>query len=253
MPHAQSALRYIPELHKEGLKKRKLHLQEGISYYLWSQGRCNEAEQLDLLISEEKKQCFGREHPVTLESMASLASTYQDQGRWPEAEALDMYTVETRKKLLGPRHNLTLISMANLASVYEYLGRLQEAETLRMEVLEERKSIFDEEHDNTIDAMASLGALYLNLGKVESAEDLIGRSWSLEEGKAWLGADTMARLYKVQGEFPKAKDLRIETFRTIQSALWPSHPLFLQSKSNLAGIYTEIGEWDKAERLLIQV
>ncbi|KAE8132324.1 hypothetical protein BDV38DRAFT_287898 [Aspergillus pseudotamarii] len=138
LPHAQSALRYIPELHEEGLKKRRLYLQEGISYYLWSQGRCNETEQLDLLILEEKKQCFGRDHPETLESMASLASTYQVQGRWSEAEALDMYIVETRKMLLAPRHSVTLISMANLASVYEYLGRLQEAETLRMEVLEEK-------------------------------------------------------------------------------------------------------------------
>ncbi|KAE8132325.1 hypothetical protein BDV38DRAFT_261754 [Aspergillus pseudotamarii] len=78
--------------------------------------------------------------------------------------------------------------------------------------------------------MASLGALYLDLGKVESAEDLIRRSWSWRKnyGPAhqvtWLSADTMARLYS------------IETIRTIQSALGPSHPLYLQSKSNLAGI-----------------
>ncbi|KAE8321654.1 hypothetical protein BDV39DRAFT_210507 [Aspergillus sergii] len=260
LPHAQSTLRFISELHGEDLKKRRLYLQEGIAYYLWSQGRCNEAEALDILILEEKKQCFGRDHPETLESMASLASTYQNQGRWSEAEALDMYIVETRKKLLGPRHNLTLTSMANLASAYEYLGRLQEAETLRVEVLEERKSNFGEEHDSTIDAMASLGALYLDLGKMESAEVLIRRSWSWRRknyGSAhqvtWLSAGAMAQLYRAQGEFQKAEDLSIETIRTIESALGPNHSLCLQSKSNLAGIYTEIGEWDKAEGLLIQV
>ncbi|GMG10971.1 unnamed protein product [Aspergillus oryzae] len=235
-----------------GLKKRRLYLQEGIAYCLWSQGRCNEAEELDILILEEKKQYFGRDHPETLESMASLASTYQNQGRWSEAEALDMYIVETRKKLLGPRHNLTLTSMANLASAYEYLGRLQEAETLRVEVLEERKSNFGEEHDSTIGAMASLGALYLDLGKMESAEVLIRRSWSWRKNYGsghqvtWLSAGTMAQLYRAQGEFQKAEDLSIETIRTIESALGPNHSLCLQSKSNLAGIYTEIREWDKA-------
>ncbi|RMZ48451.1 hypothetical protein AFCA_008715 [Aspergillus flavus] len=247
-----STLRFIPELHGEGLKKRRLYLQEGIAYCLWSQGRCNEAEELDILILEEKKQYFGRDHPETLESMASLASTYQNQGRWSEAEALDMYIVETRKKLLGPRHNLTLTSMANLASAYEYLGRLQEAETLRVEVLEERKSNFGEEHDSTIGAMASLGALYLDLGKMESAEVLIRRSWSWRKNYGsghqvtWLSAGTMAQLYRAQGEFQKAEDLSIETIRTIESALGPNHSLCLQSKSNLAGIYTEIREWDKA-------
>ncbi|EIT78348.1 TPR repeat protein [Aspergillus oryzae 100-8] len=251
-----STLRFIPELHGEGLKKRRLHLQEGIAYCLWSQGRCNEAEELDILILEEKKQYFGRDHPETLESMASLASTYQNQGRWSEAEALDMYIVETRKKLLGPRHNLTLTSMANLASAYEYLGRLQEAETLRVEVLEERKSNFGEEHDSTIGAMASLGALYLDLGKMESAEVLIRRSWSWRKNYGsghqvtWLSAGTMAQLYRAQGEFQKAEDLSIETIRTIESALGPNHSLagkqdsvpydMLARKDRLATIY-----WNK--------
>jgi hypothetical protein len=62
-PHVQSVLRFIPELHLDVLKKRGLYLQRGMAYYLWSQGRCNEAEELDLLILEEKKQYFGMEHP----------------------------------------------------------------------------------------------------------------------------------------------------------------------------------------------
>ncbi|KAF2181187.1 hypothetical protein K469DRAFT_791794, partial [Zopfia rhizophila CBS 207.26] len=39
--------------------------------------------------------------PVTLTSMANLASTYWNQGRWKEAEELDVQVVDTSKRVLG--------------------------------------------------------------------------------------------------------------------------------------------------------
>jgi hypothetical protein len=138
LPHAQSVLTLIPELTNKA-RRRRIHLQEGIAFYLWSQGQYQKTEKLDTLIVEEKKEEFGPEHPETLESIAGLVATYHDQARWSEAEDLDSYVLEARKKTLGPRDRLTLTSMANLATTYESQGRLAEAQQLRSKPLERRR------------------------------------------------------------------------------------------------------------------
>ena len=62
------------------------------------------------------KRVLGQEHPSTLTSMASLASTYRDQGRWKEAEELEAQVMGAGKSVLGQEHSDTLTSVANLAS-----------------------------------------------------------------------------------------------------------------------------------------
>jgi hypothetical protein len=54
-----------------------------------NQGRCEEAEKLEVQVMKKRKRVLGAEHPSTLTSMANLASTYRNQGRWKEAERLE--------------------------------------------------------------------------------------------------------------------------------------------------------------------
>ena len=61
-----------------------------------------------------RKRSFGAEHPDTLLSMESLASTYLSQGKWNEAELLKVQVLDMRKKILGAEHPGTFLSMANL-------------------------------------------------------------------------------------------------------------------------------------------
>ena len=75
------------------------------------------------------------EHPDTLTSMASLASTYWNQGRWNEAEQLELQVMDLRKKVLGAEHPDTLTCMENLASTYRNQGRICESEKLELEVM----------------------------------------------------------------------------------------------------------------------
>jgi hypothetical protein len=44
---------------------------------------------------------LGQEHPDTLMSIASLASTYMNQGRWREAEELAIQVMEMNLRVLG--------------------------------------------------------------------------------------------------------------------------------------------------------
>ncbi|RJE25535.1 hypothetical protein PHISCL_02147 [Aspergillus sclerotialis] len=259
LPHAQSVLSLIPKVQGSHLR-RKLCLQEGIAWYLWAQGCCNEAEKLDLQILEEKKQEFGTEHSETLESIANLASTYEDQGRWSEVEELDQFMLEKRTRLYGRTHALTLGSMENLAKTYRYQGRLQEAEGLMLEVLELRKSISNVNSEEVVTTMGNLGTLYLDQNRQEEAEELILQAWGSR--KRAYGADhlltldsatTLGLIYSSQGRLDEAEKLTLHTLQVKEGVLGPTHPNTLYSKSNLASIYQKQQEWEKAEELMLQV
>lgn len=258
-PHAQSVLTFLPELHGK-LLRRRLHLQEGMSFYLWSQGYCNEAEKLDVLIVEENKKEFGVEHPETLESMAALASTLEDQGKWAEAAELDRHVVATREKDLGSTHELTFTSKSNLATVCGKQGHYEEAERLLLEVLENRLSVFGAGDERVISAKAALGSIYIDLGRLEEAEEFATQAWNWR--KKTLGAEydatldvesTLGIIYERQGRLEEAEKLALQTIEAKEKSLGPEHPQTLLSKGNLINIYQDREEWGKAEELALDV
>ena len=101
---------------------------------LFSDGRYNEAEELEVQVVEMSKRGLGDEHRYTLTRMGNLASTYRKQGRWKEAEVLFVQVMETSKRGLGDEHSSTLTSMANLALTYTNQGSVTiETEARRAE------------------------------------------------------------------------------------------------------------------------
>ncbi|KAK2037977.1 hypothetical protein LZ31DRAFT_609896 [Colletotrichum somersetense] len=74
------------------------------SYIYKDEGRWREAEKLYLQASELSKMLYGKEHHVTLSSIAELASTLSLTGRWKEAEKLYTQIMKIRKRTLGEEH-----------------------------------------------------------------------------------------------------------------------------------------------------
>ncbi|KAL4879778.1 hypothetical protein BJY04DRAFT_208474 [Aspergillus karnatakaensis] len=215
LPHAQSVLSLISNPEGESRRKR-IHLQEGIAYYFWSQGRSEEAERLDTQLVEDKKQEFGPEHPETLESIAGLAATYYDQARW------------TRKKILGLRDRLTLTSMSNLATT-----------RLRLEVLEIAKSEFGEQDEQTITAMANLGPLYLDTGKLDEATLLTQHVLRFRMANSSI----LSEIYKAQGKLEDAEKLALQTWKAREISLGKKHP----------ETYASMTKFNEAEALLLRM
>lgn len=259
LPHAQSVLSLIPEVGGEA-RLMRYHLLEGVSFFLWSQGRHEEAENIDLQVVENKKKEFGSEHPETLESIASLATTYYEQARWAEAEELDSFVVEARKRSLGPRERLTLTSMSNLATTIETRGRMEEAEKIRSEVLEVARSEYGEDDDQTITAMANLGPLYLDSCRVEEAAQLTQHvlNWRTknhgpEHQHTLRSSIVLSEIYKAQGKLDEAEALALQTCNAREKVLGLHHPETYASKAILASIYFDQGKLDDAEKLLLQM
>lgn len=259
LPHAQSILRFLPEVHGKDLRRR-LYLQEGIAYYLWTQGYYDEAENLDLLIVEENKKEYGMEHPETLESIAGLAATYESHGKWSEANVLDQLVADTRQKTLGPTHELTLNSKLCLAMLLSKQGQLTEAEGLMLEALEIRKSHFGADHESTINAISMLAINYIDMGQLEKAEELTKYVWDwrkktygLEHDLTLDAATTLGVIFRNKDKPQEAEQLTLQTMATQEKHFGPKHPATLTGKSNLVSIYQDMGEWAKAEELALHV
>jgi tetratricopeptide (TPR) repeat protein len=259
LPHAQAVLRYSSELKTEIILTRST-LLSNVAWYLRSQGRWKEAEELFVQVMETRKRVLGQEHPDTLMSMANLAVTYGNQGRWKEAEELFVQVMETRKRVLGQEHSNTLISMANLAATYGNQGRWKEAEELEVQVIETRKRVLGQEHPDTLISMANLAVTYGNQGRWKEAEEL--EVQMMETRKRVLGQEhpdtlisiaNLAVTYGNQGRWKEAEELEVQVMETSLRVLGQEHPDTLMSMANLAATYRNQGRWKEAEELEVQV
>ncbi|CAN9082589.1 unnamed protein product [Alternaria alternata] len=169
LPHAQYALSHSPT---DDDDEEKLELASKCAIALCSDGRYEEAEELEVQVLQTRKRVLSDEHPHTLTSMNNLAATYRYQGRWQEAEELGVQVMKTRKRVLSDEHPHTLTSMANLASTYRNQGRWKEAEELELRVLETIKRVLSDEHPDTLTSMGNLAATYRNQGRWKEAEEL---------------------------------------------------------------------------------
>ncbi|KAG9197006.1 hypothetical protein G6514_002694, partial [Epicoccum nigrum] len=136
LPHAQYVLSHSST--DNGVKGR-LDLASSCAMALYSDGRYEEAEELQVQVIQTMERVLGDEHPDTLTSMSNLALTYWSEGRWKEAEELQVQVIQTMERVLGDEHPDMLTSMSNLASTYWKQGRQKEAEVLQVQVVQTRK------------------------------------------------------------------------------------------------------------------
>ncbi|KAI9777909.1 MAG: hypothetical protein M1816_004381 [Peltula sp. TS41687] len=224
------------------------------------EGRWKEAEELGLQVVERAKRVLGQEHPDTLISMSSLASTYSRQGRWKEAEELGVQVMETRKRVLGQEHPDTLSSIANLASTYRGQGRWKEAEELEVQVIETTKKVLGLEHPDTLSSMNNLASTYMSQGRWKDAEELLvevieirKRVLEQEHPDMLTCMNNLASTYSHQGRWKEAEELEVQVMETRKRMLGQEHPDTLASMNNLASTYRDQGRWKEAEELGVQV
>ncbi|RYN22784.1 hypothetical protein AA0114_g12881, partial [Alternaria tenuissima] len=215
LPHAQYALSHSPT---DDDDEERLELASKCAIALYSDGRYEEAEELEVQVMETRKRVLSDEHPDTLTSMGNLALTYCNQGRWKEAEELQMQVMQTRKRVLSDEHPDMLTSMGNLALTYWNQGRWNEAEELQMQVMQTRKRVLSDEHPDTLTSMGNLASTYRN-----------------------------------QGRWKEAEELEMQVMETMKRVLSDEHPDTLTSMANLALTYWNQGRWNEAEELQMQV
>jgi hypothetical protein len=128
--------------------EQSARIMDRVGSFLREDGKFNDSERLSLRASEISAEILGPEHPDTLTTMDSLASTYWLQGRTAEAAALQELVLEKRRRIQGDDHPAALATMGNLALSYGARGKTAEAAALQEQVLEKRGNIKGNPNDD---------------------------------------------------------------------------------------------------------
>ncbi|KAI1827762.1 hypothetical protein F4861DRAFT_287006 [Xylaria intraflava] len=257
-PHVKGAVEYHP-VDRNALGELALLLYNG-SWYAIEQSKYDAAETMAEISRDIRNTVLGPEHPLTLASLANIASTYRNRKRWAEAESLEVKLLDARKRALGPSHPDTLTSMSNLASMYKKQGRGEQAESLFSQVVEARKKSLGPDHPDTLTSMANLGSVYRNQGRLKEAESLFTKV--LDGRKAVLGVNhpdiltsmaSLASTYWDQWKWNEAEFLEVRVMEARKRVLGQDHLLTLTSMANLASTYKKQNRWNEAESLEAEV
>ncbi|KAF1365026.1 TPR-like protein [Lizonia empirigonia] len=134
-----------------------------------TQGRFEEARDLQLEVLSLHTTHLGEQHSSTLDIKTCLATTYWSMELFAESTALTLDVLESRTATLGPEHLLTVNSKADLAFSHHDQGRFGEASQLLEVVLSVRSEKLGKEHPMTLECMGNLAVTYYRQGKMESA------------------------------------------------------------------------------------
>jgi tetratricopeptide (TPR) repeat protein len=257
LPHAQYALSHSPADNDD---EEKLDLTSKCAMALYSDGRCEEAEELFAQVMQARKRVLDDEHPDLLAIIGNLALCYLNQGRWQEAEELFVQEVRVMKRVRGDEHPRTLTSIGNLALTYRIQGRWKEAEELFVQVVQATKRVRGDEHPRTLTSMGELAATYLIQGRWQEAEEL--QVQVMQATKIVLGdehpttltsMENLAATYLTQERRQEAEELHVQVVQAMKRVLGDEHPDTLTSMHNLASTYMNQERWKEAEELNVQV
>jgi serine/threonine protein kinase/Tfp pilus assembly protein PilF len=145
---------------------------DGLGRLYMVQGHFDEAEeQFKKGIEFGNQELPGKDNPLTLQNVNSLAVLYTKQKKYEEAERLFDEVLEARKRKLGDDHPETLESKNDLALLYKEQAKYQQAEKLLLEAVEGRRLKLGDKHPHTIESINSLIDLYDAWKKQEKAEE----------------------------------------------------------------------------------
>ena len=93
----------------------------------WSQGKLQEASDLQERVLKMMSKILGEEHPDTLRSMSNLSLTYESEGRVKEAANLMKKAFEGSQRTLGDEHPDTIGREFTLGQLNDSLHRAENA------------------------------------------------------------------------------------------------------------------------------
>ncbi|CAE7069845.1 unnamed protein product [Rhizoctonia solani] len=186
---------------------------------------------------------------------ASFASVFKCTGQWQEEGNMRLKVRAAREHELGPKHPATLQSMDDLAHNYRNRDCFDMAESLYKEVLQTRTQLHGEEHDDTQMSKKYLASLYQDRRRYDEAIPLLVKIVELRrimkggnDPETLACTGNLADAYYGSKQLDKAKELR-QQMMVLLSDKDPEKPM---CKRRLADILELEGDWDAAEKLLVQ-
>ncbi|KAJ6151774.1 P-loop containing nucleoside triphosphate hydrolase protein [Penicillium chermesinum] len=250
--------------------------------------RYNEAEALQLEVTQTSQELYGLKSLAVMRGMESLAdiyesqdrleeaekmstqavniaqevfgkllSIYQKQSRWVEAEALHAKAIEGSRIAFGPDHPETLHMMKSLVDTYRYQKRWDDAEKLQVAIIEGLKKALGQYHIVTLSSEADLALIYSDQAQWAKAEELAQHVLAIREEA--LGPESshtlnsmkdLVHIYRCQRKTDEAEEFAYEIMERSKRAVGAGHPDTLQSMGRVAMTLLAAGKTDPGMQML---
>ncbi|MEV8632181.1 FxSxx-COOH system tetratricopeptide repeat protein [Streptosporangium sp. NPDC051023] len=153
--------------------RQRLHLLFNVANVKRSQGKYEEARDLDVWVREQQLSGVGDYHPHTLMTTGGLAADLRGLGEYEKALEMDKATYEQWKMLFGEEHPRTLASANNLALGYRLIGDGLSARDLDQDTLQRRTQVLGIHHPYTLFSAAQLARDLREIGQYRESVDLL--------------------------------------------------------------------------------
>jgi tetratricopeptide (TPR) repeat protein len=203
------------ESHAVALRRQLLHLRFHIGNVLRSQGRFDEARQINEEVLAAQEELLGRTHPHTLMTARGLAADLRGLGVYVDALKMDEDAYREWVDVFGELHPQTLATANNLAVSLRAVGNFREARLRDEKVYGRRQIVLGIDHPLTLKSASSL------------ARDL-------REG----------------GEYEKSVQILKDVLASFHQVLGPQAPESLMTQANLAVSLRSAGDPIAAAPLL---
>ncbi|MER7132629.1 FxSxx-COOH system tetratricopeptide repeat protein [Streptosporangium saharense] len=198
--------------------RQRLHLLFNVANVKRSQGKYEEARDLDQWVLDQQLRVVGEGHPHTLLTTGGLAADLRGLGEYEKALDMDRATYERWKTLFGQEHPRTLASANNLALCYRLVGDGLSARDLDQDTLERRTEVLGSRHPYTLFSAAQLARDLREIGQYRESVDLLRktlRHYGQALGENFVdtlrAAKSLAVSLRRAGEYQEAWQLAHET------------------------------------------
>lgn len=218
-----------------------LSLRCHIANVLRSQGKFQEAYDLDTAIVARQRELLGDDHPSTLQTAGGIGGDLRGLGRFREALDLDEQTYRSNRDLLGPDDRSTLSSANNLAIDLRLVGDPYRARDLDQETLNYRRVVLGPDHPYTLHSAAMLALDLRGAGEYQFSAELLQETY--DRYLRVLGEDfvdtlrtgkSLAVSIRKMGDLDKAYNLTKDLEARYVRVYGDRHPDSLACRLNLA-------------------
>jgi hypothetical protein len=240
--------------------QQTLHLQTQTANVLRSQGRFDEARDMDTYVLERQRAVLGADHPYSLMTAGGLAADLRALGYFKEALASDQETYDSFKEQFGPDTERALAAAHNLASSLRLVGDYFAARSLDQETLDRQRRALSPDHPYTLGSAAALALDMRAAGAFRESVDLLRDTWARYQ--AVLGEDMLETLItaaslavslRKAGEQAEAMALAQDTYDRFERRYGQDSPGAQACALNLACDYAAVDDMPRALGMVTDV
>ena len=234
------------------LQIRSMNLQSALSF---DRGRIAQAASIERRTADLALTELGPGHPISIASLANLATSLRAQGDLPEAITLLRRVVAQSRETLPHGDPDLVTACSNLAICLREAGIADEAMPLLMEAIDQTTSDRTRLHLDQV-----LAALLVDVGQLDEASIVLTESIARAETLQVSSPSdlltmraNLAAVYARLGRHDEALSIQSDIADRFAVLHGPDHPSTLSARSNYAMLLSETGATGEALQLHMEV